>query len=267
MAAPAWIRPLLRHDWRDATTLLPSQSAGLDNCPVDMDEFADDYYLTDDLTDQAIGNDQGPARQRFPSSRSSCTSLITRCTDRSAQGRRSREIPRPLRRRLGRDPRAAVTRGSSTHGLFPEGTPLPPRNVEAARFDVPAWDSLTRRAARGRAVHGGVRGAWSTTSIRVSAASSTPSRNSASSTTPSSSSPPTTAARRRAGRRAPAATSASSPTSTDCRRLGARRGARPRAHRRSADGGALPARVGQASNTPFRLYKATRSPAESVPRC
>ena len=74
---------------------------------------------------------------------------------------------------------------------------------------------------------------------------STRSKRSASSTTRSSCSPPTTAARPRAARRGLAATSAASCTIPGIpQRLGGRRRPRPRADRRSAHDGPLPARLG-----------------------
>ena len=59
LAAAAGLRPLLRHP-RGLQQLLPPQPAGRATTrPLDIAELPEDYYLTDDLTDQAVGMIKG----------------------------------------------------------------------------------------------------------------------------------------------------------------------------------------------------------------
>ncbi|MGW0176734.1 arylsulfatase [Rhodococcus sp. NPDC003322] len=112
-----------------------------DNSAVDVDEYPEGYYLTDDLTDKAVSYIKdlraheadkpfflyfahvamhGPLQAK--------DSDIAKYRGRYAQGWDA-----------VRENRFA---SQLAQGLFPEGTEQVPRNVEAG-FDVPEWDSLT----------------------------------------------------------------------------------------------------------------------------
>ena len=110
-----------------------------DNSPVDVDEYPEGYYFTDDITDQAIryvkelrAHDAdrpvlpvpGPRRGARPA---------------AGQGVRHRPPPGPLRRRVGRRPRASASPGRRSWGSSRTDTRLPPRNHEAGH-EVQAWD-------------------------------------------------------------------------------------------------------------------------------
>ena len=105
-------------------------------------------------------HDRPGRRRRTRRRRSSATSRTAPCTRRcTARRRRPRTPPRPLRRRLGRDPGRRATSASSSSGCSRRARQLPPRNSRGRR----------RRRRRGttsspddqaplRPVHGGVRG-------------------------------------------------------------------------------------------------------------
>ncbi|MFT4082493.1 MAG: arylsulfatase [Nocardioides sp.] len=110
-----------------------------DNSGVEIDRYPEDYYLTDDLTDEAIGMIRGL--------RTSDDRPFFLYVAHHAMHGPLAAPPEFLRRQRGRydagwdalrEERFARQIAS---GLFPDGTRLPPRNWEAG-LDVAAWDSL-----------------------------------------------------------------------------------------------------------------------------
>lgn len=111
-----------------------------DNSPVEIDAYPENYYLTDDLTDQAIGMIKSlrthDARKPYflylahPAVHGPLMakpSDIAKYREKYAKGwdaLREERFARQL-----------------SDGLFPAGTALPPRNSEPFH-DVAAWDSL-----------------------------------------------------------------------------------------------------------------------------
>lgn len=112
-----------------------------DNSVVDVDEYPEGYYLTDDLTDKAVGyikdlraHDQdkpfflyfahvamhGPLQAK-PADQAKYRGRYDEGWDRIRESRFASQL---------------------LQGLFPEGTRQAPRNSEPG-FDVPEWDSLT----------------------------------------------------------------------------------------------------------------------------
>ncbi|MEI7744629.1 MAG: arylsulfatase [Chloroflexota bacterium] len=111
-----------------------------DNSPLDVAEMPDDYYLTDDLTDHAIGfikalraNDSSKPFFLYFAHHAMHGPLAAPEED--------------LARYRGRyesgwdEVRAARHRRQIEDGLFAPDLPLPPRDA-APGFEVPAWDSL-----------------------------------------------------------------------------------------------------------------------------
>jgi len=110
-----------------------------DNSPVRVERYPDDYYLTDDLTDEAISmiralraSDDRPfflyvAHHAMHGPLGAPAEFLARQRGRYDAGWDAVREER-FRRQL-------------SSGLFPEGTRLAPRNWEAG-LDVPAWDSL-----------------------------------------------------------------------------------------------------------------------------
>ncbi len=140
MADTTRIRPLLRVARRFNSFFHPNQLTS-DNSAVDIEEYPDDYYLTDDLTDKAVSYIKdlrahdadkpfflyfahvamhGPLQAK--------ESDIAKYRGKYAQGWDA--------------VRADRFAGQLAQGLFPEGTQQVPRNVEPG-FDVPEWDSLS----------------------------------------------------------------------------------------------------------------------------
>ena len=131
-----------------------------DNHTVEVDQYPDGYYLTDDLTDRAHRHDR--ARSKASNPRQPFLCYFAHGAVHAPLHCKASDLARhrgPLRRRLGRDPRGPPPSASSSSGLLPPGTELPPRNTEDGR----------RRRRRGttsppedqapvRPVHGGVRG-------------------------------------------------------------------------------------------------------------
>ncbi|MDN5549074.1 MAG: sulfatase-like hydrolase/transferase, partial [Rhodococcus sp. (in: high G+C Gram-positive bacteria)] len=112
-----------------------------DNSVVDVDEYPEGYYLTDDLTDKAVGyikdlraHDQdkpfflyfahvamhGPLQAK-PADQEKYRGRYDEGWDRIRESRFASQL---------------------VQGLFPEGTQQAPRNSEPG-FDVPEWESLT----------------------------------------------------------------------------------------------------------------------------
>lgn len=116
-----------------------------DNSPVRVERYPDDYYLTDDLTDEAISmirglraSDDRPfflyvAHHAMHGPLGAPSSYLERQRGRYADGWDALREER-FQRQLA-------------SGLFPEGTRLAPRNWEAG-LDVPAWDSLPTEERR-----------------------------------------------------------------------------------------------------------------------
>ncbi|MCP2339402.1 arylsulfatase [Actinomadura rupiterrae] len=113
-----------------------------DNSPVEVDSYPDGYYLTDDLTDEAIGLLKG---LRANSRKPFFLYFAHPAVHGPLQAKPS-DIAKYRGRYDGgwdalRDERFAR---QIANGLFPEGTALPPRNSEQF-LDVPAWDSLSEK--------------------------------------------------------------------------------------------------------------------------
>jgi arylsulfatase A-like enzyme len=111
-----------------------------DNTPVDRDEWPADYYLTDDLTDDAIAQlatlrAQEPDKPFFLyfAHHAMHGPLGAKPADIAAQRDRYAAGWDEVRR--ARHARQIEL------GIFPPHTPLPPSATEPG-FDVPAWDSL-----------------------------------------------------------------------------------------------------------------------------
>lgn len=112
-----------------------------DNSALDIDELPEDYFLTDDLTDQALGMIKG---LRANDSRKPFFLYFAHHAMHGPLGAK----PDDLARFRGKYDEGWDVIRERRHarqielGIFPEGTPLPPRNPEPG-FDVPAWDSLS----------------------------------------------------------------------------------------------------------------------------
>ena len=242
-----------------------------DNHTVEVDQYPDGYYLTDDLTDRAHRLDRARPRRRTRASRSSATSpTVAVHAPLHAQGRRtSRATAAATTPGWDALRRAALRPPAWSSGCSPPGTELPPRNAEAGR----------RRAAVGRAstpadqaLYARYMEVFAAMVDSVDQSGRPPPRrrstSSASSTTRSSCSCPTTARRGRARRAARRPTSAPS-----CRKNVKDledRDVRPRPHRPGSAGPQTlvhyPRGWAMASNTPFRLYKInTHAGGHSVP--
>lgn len=112
-----------------------------DNSPVDVAELPDDYYLTDDLTEQAVAmlkslrsNDSRKPFFLYFAHHAMHGPLAAKPTDIAKyRGRYAEGWDRIRASRLARQVAA---------GIFPAGTPLPDRDA-APGFEVPAWDELT----------------------------------------------------------------------------------------------------------------------------
>ncbi len=128
------------------TSLFHPHQLVRDNSPLDIDAFPDDYYYTDDITDQAIAmvkslRAHDPDKPFF-------LYLAHNAVHGPLQAKDT-DIARHRGRYDGgwdalRDTRFAR---QLAEGLFPPGTELPARNSEAG-FDVPAWDDLDEEQQR-----------------------------------------------------------------------------------------------------------------------
>ncbi|WP_338702373.1 arylsulfatase [Streptomyces sp. Q6] len=112
-----------------------------DNSPLDIDSFADDYYYTDDITDQAISmlkslRAHDPDKPFFLYYAHNAVHGPLQAKPADIAKYRGRYADGWDRLRASRFARQLAA------GLFPEGTRLPDRNAEAGH-DVPAWDELT----------------------------------------------------------------------------------------------------------------------------
>ncbi len=112
-----------------------------DNSPVDVDEYPEGYYFTDDITDQAIRYLK--ELRAHDADRPFFLYLAHGAVHGPLQAK-----PSDLARHRGRYDAGwdAVREQRFTRqkqlGLFPEGTPLPPRNHEAGH-EVQAWSEHT----------------------------------------------------------------------------------------------------------------------------
>ena len=139
------------------TTLHAPHRLVWDNSPYDVDQFGDDYYLTDELTDRAISmirslraSDQVKPFFLYFAHHAVHGPIQAKAAD--VQASRGRYD-------AGWDHiRSERFRRQIDLGLFGTDTALPPSNAEAGK-DVPAWDSLTaeqqQRFARYMEVYAG----------------------------------------------------------------------------------------------------------------
>ncbi|MFJ1956916.1 arylsulfatase [Streptomyces microflavus] len=123
------------------TSLFHPHQLVRDNSPLDIDEFADDYYYTDDITDQAISmvkslraHDPDKPFFLYLAHNAVHGPLQAKAEDIARHKGRYDEGWDVLREKRFAAQLAA--------GLLPPGTELPDRNSEAG-LDVPAWGSLT----------------------------------------------------------------------------------------------------------------------------
>ncbi|MEU4278909.1 arylsulfatase [Streptomyces tanashiensis] len=128
------------------TSLFHPHQLVRDNSPLDIDEFPDGYYYTDDITDQAISmvkslraHDPDKPFFLYLAHNAVHGPLQAKAEDIARHRGRYDEGWDALRERRFAAQLAA--------GLFPPGTELPERNSEAG-LDVPAWDSLTEDQQR-----------------------------------------------------------------------------------------------------------------------
>ncbi len=112
-----------------------------DNHTLVVDEYPDDYYLTDDLTDRALDM-IAQVKASNPSTPFLCylaegaVHAPLHCKSEDLERRRGRYD-------IGWDAiRAARHERQLAMGVIPPGTELPPRNAEAGD-EVPAWDDLS----------------------------------------------------------------------------------------------------------------------------
>ncbi|MEU8759031.1 arylsulfatase [Streptomyces sp. NPDC048659] len=128
------------------TSLFHPHQLVRDNSPLDIDEFPDGYYYTDDITDEAIAMVKS-LRAHDPDK-----PFFLYLAHNAVHGPLQAK-PEDIARHRGRydegwdalrDRRFAAQIAA---GLFPLGTELPERNSEAG-LDVPAWDSLTEDQRR-----------------------------------------------------------------------------------------------------------------------
>lgn len=111
-----------------------------DNSPLDIEQTPDDYYLTDDLTDKAVGmitalraNDSRKPFFLYFAHHAMHGPLGAKPADQARyRGRYAEGWDRIRESRLARQIAA---------GIFPAGTPLPDRDA-APGFGVPAWEAL-----------------------------------------------------------------------------------------------------------------------------
>ncbi|WP_381560043.1 arylsulfatase [Streptomyces eurythermus] len=128
------------------TSLFHPHQLVRDNSPLDIDEFPDDYYYTDDITDQAIAmvkslraHDQDKPFFLYLAHNAVHGPLQAKAEDIDRHRGRYDDGWDALRERRFAAQKAA--------GLFPPGTELPARNSEAG-LDVPAWEDLTEEQRR-----------------------------------------------------------------------------------------------------------------------
>ncbi|MFG3099156.1 arylsulfatase [Streptomyces sp. NPDC048182] len=123
------------------TSLFHPHQLVRDNTPLPIDDFADDYYYTDDITDQAIA--MVKSLRAHDADKPFFLYLAHNAVHGPLQAK-AEDIARHRGRYDAgwdtlRDTRFAAQIAA---GLFPPGTRLPARNSEAGE-EVPPWDSLT----------------------------------------------------------------------------------------------------------------------------
>jgi arylsulfatase A-like enzyme len=113
----------------------------MDNSPVEVDQYPEGYYLTDDLTDRAISIIKS---LRAHDARKPFFLYFAHNAVHGPLGAKASDIARYRGKYdAGWDIlREERFRQQIADGLFPEGTRLPPRNHEPD-LDVPAWDGLS----------------------------------------------------------------------------------------------------------------------------
>ena len=112
-----------------------------DNSPVQVDRYPDDYYLTDDLTDEAIGMIRSlrahdatrPFFMYFAHHAMHAPFAAKQADIAKYRGRYDRGWDAVREERFARQLAA---------GLFPPDTRLPGRNAEGPAHDVPAWEDI-----------------------------------------------------------------------------------------------------------------------------
>lgn len=111
-----------------------------DNQPIEVDEYPEGYYFTDDITDRAISYLK---RLRAHDATKPFFLYLAHGAVHGPLHAKAEDIARHRGRyEAGWDEvRAARFRRQLELGLFPEGTELPPRNGEAGH-DVGPWDEL-----------------------------------------------------------------------------------------------------------------------------
>ena len=112
----------------------------MDNSPIEVDQYPADYYLTDDLTDRAIGMLKS---LRAHDSRKTFLLYFAHHAVHGPLGAKPADIARYRGRYdTGWDIlRQERYRRQMEIGLFPAGTRLAPRNFEPG-LEVPAWSDL-----------------------------------------------------------------------------------------------------------------------------
>ncbi|GAA4395871.1 arylsulfatase [Tsukamurella soli] len=117
-----------------------------DNSVVDIEQYPDDYYVTDDLTDRAIGQIKALRAQEPDKPFFLYFAHIAMHGPHQAK-------PEDLERHRGRYARGwDVVRAERFQrqvaaGLFDQGTPIAERNTEPG-YDAPPWDELTDEERR-----------------------------------------------------------------------------------------------------------------------
>ena len=158
VAVPAGLRPLLRLPRRLHQPAPARTGWSRTTRPSRSTPYPDGYYLTDDLTDRAIGMIHDAARRRRPTSRSSSTSPTARCTRRCTPRPTTSPPHGAATTTAGTSSASAATAASSSSACIEAGTELAPRNTEPDN-DVPPWDDLSDASSDAlRPLHGGVRG-------------------------------------------------------------------------------------------------------------
>ncbi len=123
------------------TSLFHPHQLVRDNSPLDIDEFDDDYYYTDDITDQAIA--MVKSLRAHDAEKPFFLYLAHNAVHGPLQAK-----PADLARHRGRyeqgwdELRRERFARQLAAGHFPEGTRLPERNSEAG-YDVEPWAELT----------------------------------------------------------------------------------------------------------------------------
>ncbi|WP_441247643.1 sulfatase-like hydrolase/transferase [Kitasatospora sp. McL0602] len=128
------------------TSLFHPHQLVRDNSPLAIDEFPDDYYYTDDITDQAIA--MVKSLRAHDADKPFFLYLAHNAVHGPLQAK-----PADLARHRGRydqgwdELRRTRFARQLAAGHFPEGTRLPERNSEAG-YDVEPWETLTEGQQR-----------------------------------------------------------------------------------------------------------------------